>query len=56
MWRLILYFEDQGSKDTGLYDIEVKEYKTYRGALQGGRYYWRHRPDIKEYEVTQSVD
>ncbi len=55
MYRLILYFENQGSKDTGLYDIEVKEYKTWRGAVAAGRYYWRHRPDLKEYEVSQVV-
>lgn len=48
MWRLILYF------DGGIMGVpitEVREYKTYRGAMQAGRYYWRHRPDLKEYEV-----
>ena len=53
MWRLTLYFEMNKFEDE---NIEVKEYKTYRGAVQAGRYYYRHRPDFKEYEVSEIVD
>lgn len=44
MWRLTLLFED----GTEVY----RTYQTYRGAKQAARYYFRHRSDLKEWQVA----
>ena len=49
MWRLTIYRQYKGAGDNDY--IEVRWYKTQRGARQAGRYWMRKDDHVVEYEV-----